>query len=685
MKKILTLLVMFLATASILTAQTPKLNYQMIVRNQKATDVTIGGKVFHENDLVYSTTVTGTLKVLTNSSAVYEQNFAEATNMNGMLTIILDNTNTQNTRLEKIDWANSKLCVIISDLGINDTTEILPVPYAFNVFTDSSITTARIVAYIEKETTGALAADSIFDAAESNEDFMEEATLRVANILKQNPGMVKELAIYFLHKVTAEDVQMAYDTLDDNIDYIVNKIANYTKQHKTTVYDVVKYYLGNATVNDAKALWSAAMNNQYSDTIIYMIVDSVNHYIAQHKQWIKNTAKYVVTHVDIDDVAGMHTLFKTSNNATYEYMKSVLDSLINDYLVKNHYATAKCGDQVITLCDLKEQIDQLREYGFKTCPAFGNNNKTQYPSVSTPITLSEDVTELSHNTADYWYELTFPGTNYPSETVAINNLNLTNNTISASLENYANRTVVFRPAMKQKCMDVVTYGKYDTAQCTSTVCQLPEIASLDITGTSVAELASNHGVALTAKLTNTYYNNMQYGFRYSVNDGQTWTNMTTTVTSTDGLTFSDTIKMNLCGKNIKVQAYVTVDNYTDSEDTTFKLRDIWLDFDPAAVDNTYTSPVTLTAQNHIAISTQAYINALGTNKPSVEQIVAKYGAEFGVNVVPTYTWTGTNTNFTSNNKTVQLNAPDTYNVTCSFSIFNSAPCVLTGTVKVVQQ
>lgn len=668
MKKILTLLVMFLATASILTAQTPqpRLNYQMIVRDQN-------------NNLVYNTTVSGTVNVITTgvTNPVYTKNFSEKTNMNGMLSIILNNQSGF-TNLEKIDWANSQFRVKIAAYGIDTTMNIYPVLYAYNVFTDSNITTPRIVKYIE-EKAKATSADSIFDAAVANNDgFMAPAQTRVVNILKQNPDMVKELAIYFLHTVTVDDVQSAYNALEadpnNNIDYIADKVADYTKTHKAAVYDVVKYYLEHATVNDANNLWNAAMNmhngDDNVDTIVYMIVDSVNYYIAKNKQWIKNTAKYIITHVDIDDVNGMHTLLKTSNNDTYEYMKFVLDSLFNDYLVKNHYLSAKCGDEVITLCDLNAQIEQLKVNGFKTCPSFGDNNISNFPNVTTPINPSAEVA-LSANPQDYWYELTFPETNYPTAVVSATP---NGNSISANFSDYANRTVSFRPVMKQQCMDVVTYGKYDTVKCT-TDCKLPEIASFTKTGTSVAELASNHGVALTAKLTNKYHDNMNYGFRYKLDDATEWVPMTTTVPSTDGLTFSDTIKMDKCGKNITVQAYVTVGNYTDSEELTFKLRDIWLDVE----SDSPTHPTTLTATNHIAISTQSYAQELGTYEPSVEQIVAKYGSEFGVSVVPTYKWN--NVEVTTGNV---FNATDSgeYTVTCSFSIFNSAPCVLTKTVTV---
>ena len=716
MKKILTLFTMLLVTASTLLAQAPSLSYQMIVRNQKTADVTVGEKVFHTNDLIYS-------QPMDVYAAVVEANGNVAkvwafignansnsgngmiaqqvtTNMNGMLSLTLNDYESVELPADysvpatvgaqvnlkpfkAINWKDAKIVVAIPEYGIMDTMDILPVPYAYNVYTDSSITTERIVRYID-EKAKATSADSIFNAAEANNDgFMAPAQTRVVNILKQNPDMVKDLAIYFLHTVTEDDVQSAYNALDaapnNNIDYIADKVADYTKTHKAAVYDVVKYYLEHATVNDANNLWNAAMNMQNGDdnvdTIIYMIVDSVNKYIAKNKQWIKDVAKYVVSHVEIDDINGMQTLFKTSNNATYEYMKFVLDSLINDYLVKNHYATTKCGDEIITICQMKAQIDQFREYGTKVCPSFGDNNTSTFPNVTTPITLSADVT-LSTNPQDYWYELTFPGTNYPATVVSAT---LNGNSISANLSTYANRTVTFRPVMKQKCMDVTTYGSYTTVPCTLNVtnaCEKPEIASFTKTGTSVAELASNHGVALTAKLTNKYYgNDMHYGFRYKVDDATEWVPMSHIVTSTDGLTFSDTIKMDLCGKNITVQAYVTVGDYTDSEELTFKLRDIWLDVTPE-------NPVVnqnMTATNHIAISTETYAQELGTYEPSVEQIVANYGSEFGVNVVPTYKWN--NVEVPTGN-VFNATAPGEYTVTCSFSIFNSAPCVLTKKVTV---
>ena len=126
MKKILTLLVMFLATASILTAQTPQLNYQMIVRDKS------------NNDLVVNTPVTGQVQVLTanatNNAAVYVKDFTSTTNMNGMLTILLDYQNGY-TKLDEIDWTQAWFKVSIPAYGIDTIMEILPVPYAYKTFT----------------------------------------------------------------------------------------------------------------------------------------------------------------------------------------------------------------------------------------------------------------------------------------------------------------------------------------------------------------------------------------------------------------------------------------------------------------------------------------------------------------------------------------------------------------------
>lgn len=669
MKKILTLLVMFLATASILTAQTPQLNYQMIVRDQN-------------NKLVYNTTVSGTVNVITTgvTNPVYTKNFSEKTNMNGMLTIILDNQSGP-TNLEKIDWAHSQFRVVIGAYGIDTTMDIYPVLYAYNVFTDSNITTPRILKYIENSTVNDVI--RIDSAITHNEGFITALRDSVANAMKRNPNMVKELAIYFLASVTKEDVGMAYDTLDDQVvDKIAEKIAEYAKNHRAAAYDVLKYYVGQATVNDVAELWSSAMHNPNADTIIYMVVDSVNHYIALHKQWIKNAAKYVVEHVSVDDISGMYTFFKTNNNDTYEYMKGVLDSLINDYLVSNNYLSAKCGDEIITLCDLNAQIEQLQDNGFKACPSFGNNMKNGDLTIETPIIPSAEV-DLSQGV--YYYEIYFPGTTYDTINLPVQlQTEGNNNFIAINIGDWATRTVVVRPAMKQKCMDVVTYGKYDTTKCEQD-CELPVIASFTQTGTNVAALNQNHGVALTAKLTNNYYTNAQMprGFQYSIDNGTTWEPMQHTVYDADGLTFSDTIKMDLCGKSIQVRAYVDRGNHDTnfSQTATIQLRELRLVVtpeNPVLANNS----VELTATNGIHISTQSYIDELGTEWPSVEQIVAKYGSEFGVNVVPTYTWTGTNTNFSSNANPVQVDAADTYTVTCSFSIFNSAPCVLTKTVTV---
>ena len=375
MKKILTLLVMFLATASILTAQTPqpRLNYQMIVRDAN-------------NALVYNTTVSGTVNVIPTGTTdpVYTMEFSEKTNMNGMLSIILVNQSDY-MNLEKIDWTNSQFKVVIHDdnlnISIDTIMDIYPVVYAYKTLMNDNITTPRIVKYINNSDVNDV--KDIDAAITGNTNFINALSDSVANAMKRNPGMVKQLAIYFLGKVTKQDVKNAFDTIDDaTAKFIKDTIATYIKNHRDEAYSILKDYISQTTKDDVTGLWNAAMKSADADTIVKMVVDSVNEYIKRNPELARKTAFYVVKHLTAEDVFALQNFTKTTNPAAYDTAKAILNELIDTFMINNLYQQKNQCD-ITSLCDLKSQIDQFSEFGTTACPEFGNNSKNGYAITTT--------------------------------------------------------------------------------------------------------------------------------------------------------------------------------------------------------------------------------------------------------------------------------------------------------------
>lgn len=703
MKKILTLFTMLLVTASTLLAQAPSLSYQMIVRNQKTADVTVGEKVFHTNDLIYSQSMNVYVAVVEATGNVAKVwAFTEngtgngmiapqaTTNMNGMLSLTLSDyepvelpdgyqipttvdATVQLKWFNEIEWQDAKVVLAIPEYGIMDTMEILPVPFAYKTFMKDNITTPRIVKYVENATTDDVAA--VDEAITGNEDFMNALRDSVANAIKRNPGKTKELALYFIGLTTPQDVENAANAVSqDVVEFVKDTVVKYIKNHRTEAYNLVKYFIGQTTVEDVSDMWSAAIHSSEADDIVKMVVDSVNEYIKRHPELAVKTAKYIATHLTTEDVFTLQNFTKTNNPAAYDTAKSILNSLIDEFMAANDYQKNECH---INLCELRDEIQQYSQYRTVECPSFGetilDNTK-----VSTNINKPDGFT-LKENS--YWYILSFPNSVYP-ETQVVATAHLNENTPYIEYEIPANlqgRKINIKPMMKQDCKDLVTYGEPYTYNCTN--CECPAIASFSYTSTAVGDLANYQGVKLTAKLTNSYHESgVQYGFQVSTDDGNAWVNLNNKINpalgGADELTFVDTIKMDYCNKQIKMRAYVTCNNDDTafSQEGSIKLRDLRLVIsnDPAN---------TLTATNGIHISTQSYINEFGTEWPSVEQIVAKFGNEFGVSVVPEYKWYMNEDELQNvqGNVYTPYEAGNVYRVTCSFSIFNSEPCVLEAT------
>ena len=147
MKKILTLFAMLLVTASTLLAQTPKLSYQMVVRDR-------------QNNLVVNTPVEGTFSVIqlfkengdTFEETVFEMPFSTKTNRNGMLSLVVECPQTSgDCNLNSIKWDSATISVMIPEYGIETNEAVLPVPYALMAQNqDVDITTAQIVKYLKQ-------------------------------------------------------------------------------------------------------------------------------------------------------------------------------------------------------------------------------------------------------------------------------------------------------------------------------------------------------------------------------------------------------------------------------------------------------------------------------------------------------------------------------------------------------
>ncbi len=396
MKKILTFLVMLVASVSFLMAQAPqaKFNYQAVVRDRN-----------HDNNLVMNRTIDVTIEILNGDNVVYtEPHTGVQTNRNGMVSFVIGPvapTTADNTPVV-IDWSNA---VIRATFKEGNTVlsvvknDVMPVPYALSANVDPlEITTKAICDYIASAQASSV--DSIFDAMLANQAVSNQLKTRIVDYVKTQDLLVRELGIYFLGTVTPSDVEQAYDTLTEDVK---EKIKDLTVAYlesangKEVVYGVLEYYLTNTSKTEVQELWAAARANQNFHEIFNAVRDSVIDYIKAHKELVKNVAMYYMTVVDVQDVQDLHNYLKTQNSQVYNYMIGKLGDYLNSYLTNEYMAQKECNGK--TVCQMQAEIDSLKQEALQ-CPKITNATITPADNGVTFTATLANVEGVTINTSN---------------------------------------------------------------------------------------------------------------------------------------------------------------------------------------------------------------------------------------------------------------------------------------------
>ena len=394
MKKILTFLVMLVASVSFLMAQAPqaKFNYQAVVRDRN-----------HDNNLVMNRTIDVTIEILNGQTVVYTEPHTDVqTNRNGMVSFVInvpqgsaesanvsevlptinnqEQPNTPNisdltpVQTQTIDWSNAVIRATFKEgntvLSVVEN-DVMPVPYALSANVDPlEITTQKIVDYInDAETTGE-DVGAIFNALVAKQDVSKAVRDSIVSYIKTQPELAKSLAIYFLGTVTTADVNAASNNISQEVqDTIKDIVVAYIKSHKDVVYDVVEDYLTNTTKQEVKDLWVAARANENFETIFNAVRDSILDYLKGHKDLVKNMAMYYMTVIDSNDVKDLHSYLKQHNQDAYNYMIGKLADYLDYYLTNEYMAQKACNGK--TVCQMQAEIDQLKQDALQ-CPKITN-------------------------------------------------------------------------------------------------------------------------------------------------------------------------------------------------------------------------------------------------------------------------------------------------------------------------
>lgn len=265
MKKILTFLMMFAMTAGILSAQTPTLSYQVVVRDAN-------------NNLVVDQDVVASVTILA-PETVYSETITGHTNHNGMLSLTIGrvpdivvepvNADFPVNPFAQIDWSIAQIRVDIQSVQeepiMSYVEDVYAVPYALQ--SSFLLTTPQIVDYVaEWSGHGEEDVDAIVAALRSNQPFLTTIRDTVVEYVKNHFDISKRVVRHYMHKVSGDDVREAYNYYETRLDAdvkaeIVKCVKKYLKRHRSMAMELAKYYLRTTNAAEIDALYAKLTAN----------------------------------------------------------------------------------------------------------------------------------------------------------------------------------------------------------------------------------------------------------------------------------------------------------------------------------------------------------------------------------------------------------------------------------------
>lgn len=289
MKKILTFLMMFAMTAGILSAQTPTLSYQVVVRDAN-------------NNLVVDQDVVASVTILA-PETVYSETITGHTNHNGMLSLTIGrvpdivvepvNADFPVNPFAQIDWSIAQIHVDIQSVQeepiMSYVEDVYAVPYALQ--SSFLLTTQQIVNYLaefdnveDQYAHGSDDVNAIIAALRHNQPFLTTIRDTVVEYVKNHFDISKRVVRHYMHKVSAADVRDAYNYYEDRLDAdvkaeIVKCVKKYLKRHRSMAMELAKYYLRTTNADEINALYEQLTDNttvyQFATTKVDAVLDAI--------------------------------------------------------------------------------------------------------------------------------------------------------------------------------------------------------------------------------------------------------------------------------------------------------------------------------------------------------------------------------------------------------------------------
>lgn len=374
MKKIITLITMFVLSVGFLTAQ-GVFTYQALVYNN--------GSLVVDDSVDATVTITDGERTYSQTSRVYAS-------LNGLATIPVGNAENEN--FNNINWSKAKITVKFAvdnaQVTVADNEQIPAVPYALQA--NTKLTTPMLITYIN----GASKNDMIRIDHAMTEDLQKAVLGAIIDSMIKHYDLSKEIIMEYLSQLDAQDAGELFDSLVNNenrVELMRAAAAILLENLETTagkdaMLAIAKNYATNLTAAELDAILDAVpenVRNVVADSIItYLLrqtitVPSDNGTILDpdFKDALERVAKNYIEHATTDEVQSMITALQNNENHAIDilvnyfnekYMRDYVDSVVKRYLMANYYYCEEgtpanvCGT---TDCDFESGDMEVAPYG----------------------------------------------------------------------------------------------------------------------------------------------------------------------------------------------------------------------------------------------------------------------------------------------------------------------------------
>lgn len=359
MKKIITLIMMFVLSVGFLMAQ-GVFTYQTVV-------------VDNQGKLVVNKQVTATVTITDGQGHTFEQeNLTGTTSNNGLLMLSVGDKTDDD--FNNMNWEIATINVVYSVEGATveaDDSRIPAVPYALQ--SGDALNTQMIVDYIKTASMNDV--DTILKAMEHpTPNTLKDSVLNaIVLLVKENYQLSKEVVMDYLAHATKEDVAKLYDSLMSNdalVEDITDTMVQIMKDSTEMVYDILRYYALHLTETDVNGILNAI-----PDTVKTRILDKVVGYLETEdaKTMLIPVLMDYLKNVTVSEVERLNQAVHANPNGAYDSLINCFNKWMDEYFDNYFTGTGNVQatvDQVmdsiyyscqtdVNLCQLKQDLNSI--------------------------------------------------------------------------------------------------------------------------------------------------------------------------------------------------------------------------------------------------------------------------------------------------------------------------------------